>query len=95
MVSPLPYFAGGDIAHETLHVTELDLSDWEPTQPWLDVTVDANAVEQQCARLLPVDAFALKNSGTLTYTSQLTNPAGTIDRVPTNNRRSSTLSVTK
>lgn len=40
---------------------------------------------------LPVDENVIRASGGISFTSQLTNPTGVIDRVPANNRRSSTL----
>ncbi len=42
---------------------------------------------------VPVDAATLRASGTIRYTTQLVNPPGTVDRVPENNRRASTLSA--
>jgi hypothetical protein len=44
---------------------------------------------------VPVDQNAIKASGGLTFTTQLTNPTGVIDRVPANNRKTSTLAPVK
>lgn len=40
---------------------------------------------------MPVDQSALKTNGGVTFSTQLINPGGMTDRVPANNRRSSTL----
>jgi Subtilase family len=40
---------------------------------------------------LPVDQNAIRANGSINFSSQLVNPAGITDRVPSNNRRSSTL----
>jgi hypothetical protein len=42
-----------------------------------------------------VNESALKNAGSLTYSTQLVNPIGTVDQVPANNRRSSVLTAPK
>lgn len=42
---------------------------------------------------VPVNDAVLRTSGSLTFVTQLTNPVGTTDQVPVNNRRSSVLSV--
>jgi len=42
---------------------------------------------------LPVSSATLAASGTLKFTTQLVNPPGLVDRVPANNRRSSTLTA--
>lgn len=42
-----------------------------------------------------VNESALKTAGSLTYSTQLVNPIGTVDQVPANNKRSSTLSLPK
>ena len=44
---------------------------------------------------VPLDQNAIKASGGVTFATQLVNPAGTIDRLPANNRRSSTLTPVK
>jgi hypothetical protein len=44
---------------------------------------------------VPVNDITLKNSGNITYTTQLTNPLGVVDQVPANNKRSSVLSAPK
>ena len=38
-----------------------------------------------------VDPETIKAAGSLTFATQLVNPPGVIDRVPANNRRTSTL----
>ena len=40
-------------------------------------------------------ATALAAAGRLTFTTQLTNPLGTVDQVPANNRRASVLTPPK
>jgi hypothetical protein len=42
---------------------------------------------------VPVDEITLKNAGSISFTTQLTNPLGVVDQVPANNRRSSVLSA--
>jgi hypothetical protein len=42
---------------------------------------------------LPVDEIALKQNGSLTFTTQLINPIGVEDKVPMNNRRTSVLTA--
>jgi hypothetical protein len=46
--------------------------------------------ESYVARV-PVNDVALKSAGRLAFTTQLVNPAGLVDRVPANNRKSSIL----
>ncbi len=41
----------------------------------------------------PVSETTLKSAGTLSFTTQLSNPPGTLDTVPANNRRASVLSA--
>jgi hypothetical protein len=43
----------------------------------------------------PVNQVAVKAAGSATYTSQLVNPTGVVDRVPANNRRSTVLTPVK
>jgi hypothetical protein len=43
---------------------------------------------------VPVSESTLKSAGSLTFTSQLVNPVGTVDAVPANNQRASVLSAT-
>ncbi len=42
---------------------------------------------------VPVDAATLKLNSSITYTTQLVNPFGTVDKVPANNRRTTVLSA--
>ena len=56
-------------------------------------TVPPLAAGESYVATIPVDRSALKSSGSLTYTTQLTNPPGRTDSVPTNNRKSSTLTA--
>ena len=56
-------------------------------------TVPSLAAGETYVAKVPVDEITLKNSGSLTYTTQLTNPTGVVDQVPANNRRSSVLST--
>jgi hypothetical protein len=45
---------------------------------------------------VPIDSNAVKNIGGITFATQLVNPSGVTDRVPANNRKTSTLApVTK
>lgn len=44
---------------------------------------------------VPVNDAVLRTSGSLKFVTQLTNPVGTTDQVPVNNRRTSVLSVPK
>lgn len=43
---------------------------------------------------VPIDPAAVKANGSLTFATQLVNPTGVTDRVPANNRRTSTLAPT-
>ena len=56
-------------------------------------TVPPLAAGESYVATVPVDRAALKSAGTLTYTTQLTTPPGRTDCVPTNNRKSSTLTA--
>jgi hypothetical protein len=40
---------------------------------------------------VPIDASTLRLNGQLAFSTQLTNPPGTADKVPANNRKSSVL----
>ncbi len=42
---------------------------------------------------VPIDATSLQSAGSLTFTTRLANPAGTVDQVPANNSRASVLSA--
>lgn len=42
---------------------------------------------------VPVSAITLKNTGSITFTTQLVNPLGIVDQVPANNQRTSVLSA--
>ena len=44
---------------------------------------------------VPVSEAALRNAAAVTFTTQLTNPLGTVDQVPANNRRASVLTTPK
>ncbi len=44
---------------------------------------------------VPVSDIALAAAGRLTFATQLTNPLGTVDQVPANNRRASVLMAPK
>ena len=44
---------------------------------------------------VPVNDTALRNAGSLTFATQLTNPIGTVDQAPANNRRASVLTPPK
>jgi hypothetical protein len=52
--------------------------------PWL-------AAGETTVVSIPVDSKALSSGAPLIFRSTLVNPAGTVDRVPTNNRRTSSL----
>jgi len=56
-------------------------------------TIPPLAAGESYVATVPVDRTALKSAGTLTYTTQLANPPGRTDSVPTNNRKSSTLTA--
>ncbi|MEO7412646.1 MAG: S8 family serine peptidase [Opitutaceae bacterium] len=66
----------------------------------LNVTTSGTATTYSIATLaagastvvkVPLDQNAIKANGGITFATQLVNPAGTTDRVPANNRRTSTL----
>jgi hypothetical protein len=42
-----------------------------------------------------VNESQLKSAGSITYSTQLVNPIGTVDQVPANNQRSSVLTAPK
>jgi hypothetical protein len=56
-------------------------------------TVPSLAAGETYVAKLPVNDTALKNNGSLTFITQLTNPLGVADQVPANNRRSSVLTA--
>jgi hypothetical protein len=44
---------------------------------------------------VPVNEITLKNAGSISFTTQLTNPPGVVDQAPANNQRSSVLTAAK
>ena len=58
-------------------------------------TVPSLADGETYVAKVPVNEITLKNSGTISYTTQLANPLGVTDQVPANNKRSSVLSAPK
>ncbi len=60
-----------------------------------NTAVPSLAAGQTYIAKVPVSDIALRASGSLTFTTQLTNPVGAVDQVPLNNKRSSVLSVPK
>jgi hypothetical protein len=59
----------------------------------MSFTVPALSAGQSWVARVPADPIALKNAGQLTFTTQLVNPAGLNDRVPSNNRKASVLTT--
>jgi hypothetical protein len=58
-------------------------------------TVPSLAVGETYVAKVPVNEIALKQTGSLSFSTQLTNPAGVVDQVPTNNKRTSVLTAPK
>jgi hypothetical protein len=58
-------------------------------------SVPSLAAGETYVATVPVNDIALKQSGSLPITTQLTNPVGVTDQVPANNRRSSVLTAPK
>lgn len=58
-------------------------------------TVPSLSAGETYVAKLPVNDVALRTNGSLQFTTQLTNPLGVSDQVPTNNRRASTLTAPK
>jgi hypothetical protein len=58
-------------------------------------TVPSLAAGEIYVATVPVNDSALKTAGSIPFTTQLVNPAGTVDQVPRNNTRSSVLSAPK
>lgn len=57
----------------------------------VNYAVPGLAVGETFIAKVPVDAAALRNNGSLNFTTQLNNPIGVTDQVPANNRKSSKL----
>jgi hypothetical protein len=58
-------------------------------------TVPSLAGGETYVAKVPVNEITLKNAGSISFTTQLTNPLGVIDQVPANNKRSSVLTASK
>jgi hypothetical protein len=58
-------------------------------------TVPSLAVGETYVAKVPVNEITLKQTGSIAFTTQLTNPAGVVDQVPLNNKRTSVLTATK
>ncbi|MGH7947040.1 MAG: S8 family peptidase, partial [Opitutaceae bacterium] len=58
-------------------------------------TVPSLAAGETYVAKVPVSAIALKSAGSLSFTTQLTNPTGVVDQVPANNKRTSVLTALK
>jgi hypothetical protein len=58
-------------------------------------TVPSLAAGETYVAKVPVSEIALKSAGSISYTTQLSNPLGVVDQVPSNNKRSSVLTATK
>lgn len=80
--------SGGALAGLTLNVSTTG-----GTTSATQFSVPPLAAGESYVATVPVDHAALKNSGTITYATQLTNPPGITDSAPVNNRKSSTLSA--